>query len=256
MDPGEGSGDSREVDFREVVNAVRYLVRSGCGWRMLPIHFGPWQTVYGWFRELARRFLFQAIHDVALMLDRERAGREASPRAGVIDSQSVKAPQAETRGYDAGKKIVGRKRHIAFDTDGRLLMVNLTTADISDSAGAQAILDGIRKRWPWVKHLFADGAYDRLKLMDKATYLDFVVDIIRRSDDQKGFEVLPRRWVVERTFASCATTRSASTSPSHDPCRYGRQSHPPKRSSVIFKTDWDRAPDADAAVLKPKSGNG
>ena len=133
-----------------------------------------WQTVYGWFRELARRFLFQTIHDVALMLDRERQGREASPSAGVIDSQSVKAPQAETRGYDAGKKIVGRKRHIAVDTDGRLLMVNLTTADISDSAGAQAILDAIRKRWPWVKHLFADGAYDRLKLMDKAAYLDFV----------------------------------------------------------------------------------
>ena len=112
---------------------------------MLPIHFGPWQTVYGWFRELARRFLFQSIHDLALMLDREQAGREASPSAGVIDSQSVKAtaPNAQ-RGYDAGKKIVGRKRHIAVDTDGRLLMVNLTPADISDSAGAQAILDGIR----------------------------------------------------------------------------------------------------------------
>ncbi|EHH13641.1 putative transposase [Mesorhizobium amorphae CCNWGS0123] len=79
-------------------------------------------------------------------------------------------------------------------------MVNLTTADISDSAGAQAILDGIRKRWPWVKHLFADGAYDWLKLMDKATHLDFVVEIIRRSDDQKGFQILPRRWVIERTF--------------------------------------------------------
>ncbi|TGT35866.1 IS5 family transposase [Mesorhizobium sp. M8A.F.Ca.ET.165.01.1.1] len=188
MPKPERRGRPREVDFREVVNAVRYLVRSGCGWRMLPIHFGPWQTVYGRFRELARRFLFQTIHDVAPMLDRERAGREASPTAGVIDSQSVKAPQAETRGYNAGNKIVARKRH---DTDGRLLMVNLTTADISDSASAQAILDGIRKRWPWVKRLFADGAYDRLKLMDKATYFDFVVEIIRRSDDQKGFEVLP-----------------------------------------------------------------
>src|SRR6516165_1545385 len=80
---------------------------------MLPIHFGPWQTVYGWFRELARRFLFQTIHDVALMVDREGTGREASPSAAVIDSQSIKAPQAKTRGYDAGKKIVGRKRHIA-----------------------------------------------------------------------------------------------------------------------------------------------
>jgi len=238
-------GRPREVDFREVINAVRYLVRSGCGWRMLPIHFGPWQTVYGWFRELARRFLFQTIHDVALMLDRERAGREASPTAGVIDSQSVKAPQAETRGYDAGKKIVGRKRHIAVDTDGRLLMVNLTTADISDSAGAQAILDGIRKRWPWVRHLFADGAYDRLKLMDKAAYLDFVVEIIRRSDDQKGFQVLPRRWVVERNLrlddalaTSRARLREAHRRLSrHDPRRHGRHSHPQKRPSLNFKTD-------------------
>ena len=160
---------------------------------MLPIHFGPWQTVYGWFRELAQCFLFQTIHDVELMLDRERQGREQSPSAEVIDSQSIKAPHAKTRGYDAGKKIVGRKRHIAVDTDGRLLMVNLTTTDIFDSADAQPILDGIRKRWPWVKHLFADGAYDRLKLMDKASYLDFIIEIIRRFDDQKGFKVLPCR---------------------------------------------------------------
>ncbi len=194
-------GRRRGVDFREIINAVRYLVRSGCGWRMLPIHFPPWQTVYWWFRRLARRFLFQTIHDLCLMLDRELGGREASPSAGVIDSQSVKAPApGAQRGYDAGKKIVGRKRHIAVDTDGRLLMVNLTPADISDSAGAQTILDAIRKRWPWVRHLFADGAYDRLKLMDKAAYLDFVVEVIRRSDRQKSFEVLPRRWVVERTF--------------------------------------------------------
>ena len=130
-----------------------------------------------------------------------REGREASPSGGVLDSQTVKAPAPNAkRGYDAGKKIVGRKRHIAVDTGGRLLMVNLTPADISDSAGAQTILDGIRKRWPWVKHLFADGAYDRLQLMDKAAYLKFVIEVIRRSDKQVGFEVLPRRWVVERTF--------------------------------------------------------
>jgi transposase len=194
-------GRRRSVDMREIINAIRYLVRSGCGWRMLPVHFAPWQTVYWWFRRLLRRFLFRTIHDLALMLDRELAGREASPSGGVIDSQSVKAPApGAERGYDAGKKIVGRKRHIAVDTDGRLLMVHLTAADISDSAGAIAILEGIRKRWPWVKHLFADGAYDRLQLMDKAAFLEFVIEVIRRSDDQKGFEVLPRRWVVERTL--------------------------------------------------------
>jgi transposase len=133
-------------------------------------------------------------------LDFETANAEASPSAAVIDSQSVKAPAAKARGYDAAKKITGRKRHIAVDTDGRLLLVNLTTADISDSAGAQTILDAIRKRWPWVKHLFADGAYGRTQLMDKAAFLEFVIEVVRRIEGQEGFHVLPRRWVVERTF--------------------------------------------------------
>ena len=137
---------------------------------MLPTNFGPWQTVYWWFRRFVRRMLFQTIHDVSLMLDRERIGREASPSGGVLDSQTVKAPHAKLHGCDANKQIVDRKRHIAVDTDGRLLMVNLTTADISDSAGAQAILDAVRKRWPWLKHLFADGAYDRTKLLNKAAF--------------------------------------------------------------------------------------
>lgn len=194
------TGRQREVDLREVLNAIRYLARTGCGWRMLPKDFPPWQTVYWWFRRFVRLLLFQTIHDVALMLDRERAGREASPTGGVLDSQSVKAPAAKERGFDGGKKITGRKRHIAVDTDGRLLMINLTSADISDSAGAQMILDAIRKRWPWLKHLFADGAYDRGQLMDKAAFLDFVIEIVRKMEGQQGFEVLPRRWVVERTF--------------------------------------------------------
>lgn len=194
------TGRPCSVDLREVLNAIRYLARAGCGWRMLPTDFPPWQTVYWWFRRFVRRFMFQTIHDTALMLDRERVGRAASPSGGVLDSQTVKAPEAGTRGYDAGKKIVGRKRHIAVDTDGRLLMVNLTPADISDSAGAQMILDGVRKRWPWLKHLFADGAYDRTQLMDKAVLRDFVIEIVKRCDTEPGFKVLPRRWVVERTF--------------------------------------------------------
>jgi transposase len=193
-------GRKRTTDLREVVNAIRYMVRSGCEWRMLPTDFPPWQTVYWWFRRFVRLLLFRTTHDVAVMIDRERAGREASPTAGVVDSQSIKAPAAKSRGYDAGKKITGRKRHIAVDTDGRLLMVNLTTADISDSAGAQTILDAIRKRWPWLKHFFADGAYDRRQLLDKAAFLDFTVEVVRRIEGEKGFHVLPRRWVVERSF--------------------------------------------------------
>ena len=177
---------------------------------MLPTNFGPWQTVYWWFRRFVRRMLFQTIHDVSLMLDREQAGREragrerpgreASPTAGVLDSQTVKAPHGTARGYDAAKKTVGRKRHIVVDTDGRPLMLNLTPADVSDSAGAQLILDGVRKQWPWLTHLFADGAYARTKLLDKAVFRDFILEIVRRTDTEPGFKVLPRRWVVERTF--------------------------------------------------------
>src|SRR5262245_51889941 len=108
----------------------------------LPKDFPPWQTVYWWFRRFVRLMLFRTIHDVALMMDRERVGREASPSAGVVDSQTVKAPApGAKRGYDAAKKTVGRKRHVVVGTDGRLLMVNLTPADLSDSAGAPMILD-------------------------------------------------------------------------------------------------------------------
>ncbi|MBB4860907.1 transposase [Novosphingobium chloroacetimidivorans] len=135
------------------------------------------------------------------MLDREREAREQSPSAVVVDSQSVEAPSAPCgSGFDAGKRIKGRKRHIADNADGRLLMVNLNTADISDSAGAQEIVSAIRRRWPWLKHLFGDAAYARTKLLDTAAYRGFTVEIIRRSDDVSGFRVLPRRWVVERTF--------------------------------------------------------
>jgi putative transposase len=119
----------------------------------------------------------------------------------VLDSQSVKAPQAPSGGgYDAAKKIKGRKRHVAVDTDGRLLMVNLTTADVQDAGGAERIVAALRTRWPWLKHLFADGAYDRGRLMSEAAYRGFVIEVVRRLTGQQGFQVLPRRWVVERTF--------------------------------------------------------
>jgi transposase len=114
------------VDLREVLNAIRYLARTGCGWRMLPKDFPAWQTVYWWFRRLVRRLLFRTVHDLTLMLDREVEGRPASPTAAILDSQSVKAPGSAERGFDAAKRVTGRKRHIAVDTDGRLLMVCLT----------------------------------------------------------------------------------------------------------------------------------
>jgi putative transposase len=141
-----------------------------------------------------RRLLFRTLHDVALMLDRERAGREASPFAGVIDSQSVRAPHAPGGGgYDAAEKVKGRKRHVVADTDGRLLMVDLTPADVRDAAGAEAIVAAARERWPWLKRLFADGAYDRGRLVGAAAYRDFVVEVVRKLEGQRGFRPLPRR---------------------------------------------------------------
>ena len=145
-----GRGRPPEVDLREVLNAIRYMARSGGGWRMLPVHFGPWQTIYWWFRRFMSRLLFRTIHDIMLMLDREQAGHEASPSAGVLDNQAVKASHAPGGGgYDAAKRTKGRKRHIAVDTDGRLLMVNLTKADVQDAAGAEQIVAAVRKRWPY-----------------------------------------------------------------------------------------------------------
>jgi putative transposase len=134
------------------------------------------------------------------MLDRERGGREANPSGGVLDSQSVKAPMAERRGYDAATQVVGRQRHIAVDADGRLSMVNLTPANIADSAGAPMSLEAIRQRWPWLKHLSADAAYDRGNRMDTAAWREFPLEIVRRLAAEPGCHVRPRRWVVERTF--------------------------------------------------------
>lgn len=200
--PGRAkTGRPRQTDLRIVINALRYVVRSGCEWRLLPNDFPPWQTVYYWFRRLMRRLLFQTIHDLALMLDRLLAGRQGQPSAGVVDSQSVKAPAAKERGYDAYKKVKGRKRHIVVDTDGRLLAVNLTPADVADSTGALLVLEAVKQKWPGVKHLFGDAAYDHRQLMDKAAFLDFTVEVVRRLQGQHGFAVQPRRWVVERTFA-------------------------------------------------------
>lgn len=137
-------GRRPDVDLLEVLNAIRYMVRSASGWRMLPVHFGPWQTVCWWLRRYVRRLLFGTIHDAAVMPDPEAAGREASPTGGVLDSQTVKARFAEVRGFDGGKRIVGRKRDVDVDTDGRLLIVNLTRAKVGDSAGALTLLDATR----------------------------------------------------------------------------------------------------------------
>jgi len=206
-----GPGRPREISIRDIVDAVLFVVRTGCQWRMLPHDFPKWKTVYHYFRLWRIQGIWQQTHDRLRDKVREDVGREISPSAAIIDSQSVKTTETGgPRGYDAGKQINGRKRHIAVDTLGLLLAVVVHTAAIQDRDGAKLVMMRIAGRFPRLNLIWADGAYAG-QLIDWArSFGDWVLAIVKRPSDQKGFVVLPRRWVVERTFAWLGRCRRLS----------------------------------------------
>lgn len=203
LPPPSRVGRPRKWPIRRILEAMMYLLRGGLPWRMLPPGFPPASTVQHYFYRWRDDGLWERINHYLIQDLRMLEGREASPSAGVIDSQSVKTTESGgIRGYDAGKKVKGRKRHIITDTNGYLVHAVIHSADIQDRDGAPLVLKDIRYSFPWLRHVFADGGYAGDKLRKALTKIGtWKIEIIKRSDYAKGFTILPRRWVVERTFA-------------------------------------------------------
>ncbi|MFJ1758658.1 IS5 family transposase [Kitasatospora sp. NPDC088134] len=201
----EGRGGQPEgYCHRQMVDAVRYLVAGGITWRAMPADFPAWDRVYAFFRRWRNNGLVAEFHDRLRDRVREAADRDPEPTAGIIDAQSVKAATsvpAATRGFDGGKKVNGRKRHIVVDTLGLLLVVVVTAASVTDREAGRTLLERLRERHWRITLVWADGGYTG-RLVDLARdVLRIALSVVKRSDGTTGFMVLPKRWLVERTFA-------------------------------------------------------
>jgi putative transposase len=207
------NGRKRKYSIREIMNAILYITKSGCQWRMLPLHYPPWKSVYYYFHKWSTNGLLTTIHDYLVKDIRIKSGREPEPSVGIIDSQTTKASNMcqDDVGYDGGKKIKGRKRHIVVDTMGLLLSVIIHPANIHDSQGVTDVLWRLKAKYFYsIQKIIADGGYrgDSLASWIKQTF-GWMIEIVLRSESPE-FEVLPKRWIVERTFAWISFQRRMS----------------------------------------------
>jgi transposase len=203
--PEPGSGGRPAVHARRrIVDAILYVNRTGCAWRQLPHDFPPWATVFWYFKQWRQEGVVDRLHEVLRDRVRDAEGRDPMASAGCMDAQSVKGADtvgAAVRGFDAGKKVNGRKRHIVVDTMGLLLLVVVTSAGVQDRDGARTLVEKVKMAMPSLVLLWADGGYAG-KLVEWAERIsNITIEIVRKPLGIKTFQVLPRRWVVERTFA-------------------------------------------------------
>lgn len=210
--PPKTGGRPRELDMRLVLNAILYVVVGGIQWRMLPREYPKWKSVYHDFRQWRKDGTWERLHDTLRARLRQKLGKHKHPTAGYLDSQSVKTTAvAGHRGYDKGKNVNGRKRHLLVDTLGLVLAVVVTAASLSDPAGARLLLGRWGGHCKKLRRIWVDGTYRGTLLEWAKTRIKAVLQPVLRSDDLKGFVALPKRWVVERTFAWLGQSRRLNT---------------------------------------------